>query len=82
MDMFHGALLIGAIGTAVLCRKDRRALGWIAAGAANFVVTAWYQSAGLPYHAAFLHQQHRRPDQDCKLGELRWLNGSPEQITA
>lgn len=53
MDMFHGALLTGAILTAVLCRKDRRALGWIAAGAANFVVTAAYQDAGLPHHAAF-----------------------------
>ncbi len=53
MDVFQGALLVGAIGTAALCRKDRRALGWIAAGAANFVITAAYQDAGLPHHPVF-----------------------------
>lgn len=53
MDIFQGALLVGAIGTAALCRKDKRALGWIAAGAANFVITAAYEAYGLPYHPAF-----------------------------
>lgn len=53
MDIWQGALLCGAVGTAVLCRKDPRALAWIAAGATNFVLTASYEAAELPYHPAF-----------------------------
>lgn len=53
MDIFQNALLLGALGAALLCRKDRRALAWIAVGVGNFVLTSFYEAKGMPWHPAF-----------------------------
>ncbi len=53
MSVFQIALLIGALVTAVLSWHLQRALLWIFAGAASFVLSTAYARYGLPYPAAF-----------------------------
>jgi uncharacterized membrane protein YoaK (UPF0700 family) len=48
MDAWEAALLIGAIVTATVSYKDRRALMWIAIGAGNFAITTTWARVGNP----------------------------------
>lgn len=48
MDPFELALLIGAAITAAVSISDRRALLWIAIGAANFAITTTWARQGHP----------------------------------
>lgn len=53
MDGWQTSLLIGAVATALLCRREPRALLWIGAGAADFVITAAFETRWPEYHAIF-----------------------------
>lgn len=56
MDPFELALLVGAIITALVSISDRRALIWIAIGAANFAITTTYaRYASPPPPTAFVN---------------------------
>ena len=43
-------LMVGSAVAAIIC-QNRRALGWIACGAASFALTLAWQYSELPYHA-------------------------------
>lgn len=53
MDIWQTSLLIGAVGTALLCHREPRALLWIAVGAMNFVVTAAFETRWPAWHPYF-----------------------------
>lgn len=53
MSSFELALLIGLIVAALASWRDWRALVWLAAGAADYIITSMYFYANLPYHPAF-----------------------------
>lgn len=54
MDGYQAALAIGAIITALLVRKDRKALLWVGLGAASFIITTFYARTG-GWHPPFFN---------------------------
>lgn len=52
MDVFQMALVVGTVIVALITADNRRALGWLAIGVADFIVCALYQDSGatlVPY---------------------------------
>ncbi len=52
MNIWQTALLIGATVVALFTWQVERAWLWILAGAASFILSAWWEANGLPLHPA------------------------------
>lgn len=52
MNEFQIALMIGAALVALISIREPRALLWIGAGAASFVISTWYARINMPYPEA------------------------------
>jgi hypothetical protein len=53
MSFFESLLLVGLIVVTLLSWRQPRALVWLAAGTANYIITSAYYSYGLPAHPFF-----------------------------